>query len=309
MTILISPIGVTTGHVKNWLREVSVNAEKLWLIHSKKSEKHDFPKIAKDLVSDIKKSNTQIEIGLKVIDDALSIEPTYDAIVDIIKSEEEKNEEMAYKDSNIERLTRKDFLLNITGGTNVMGAATMIAATFMGTSAQYVLEPQPGDKKKKYVMDLPVKPIGTAKMNEAHKKVLSIIANNKYVIENTPVGIDPTPIEGRITRRELFEKMNWDKNKKNSTMDGITSKLEEDGMIKSTGYVEQYVLPNGKKLDADTKLNVSEKPPFVMYKEIYRGGSRQSKAPWPLEIQKNSRSTTFEITTLGKFTARNSMMF
>ena len=79
-------------------------------------------------------------------------------------------------------------------------------------------------------------------------------------------------------------------------------------MIKSIGYVEQYVLPNGKKLDANTRLNTSEKPPFVMYEEAFREGSKQSKAIWPLEIEKNSRSTTFEITTLGKFTARNSMM-
>ena len=44
MTIFISPIGVTTDHVKGWLAEESRGVQILWLIHSKKG-KTDFPKM------------------------------------------------------------------------------------------------------------------------------------------------------------------------------------------------------------------------------------------------------------------------
>jgi len=296
MTILISPIGITTDHVKSWLREYSRDAEVLWLIHSKKSPDHDFPKIANDLIKDIKKTNNQLEIKLKVIDDALAIEPTFDAIHEIINEEEKRNEVMV----------RKDFLLNITGGTNIMGAATMIAATFFGTAAHYVLKPQPGDKKKKYVIDIPVQPIGSAKMKESHKKVLDIIANHQYIVENTPIGVDSTPILGRISRKDLLDEMDWNK-AKSTTLNGITTKLSAEGYITVIPYVEYYVLPNGKKLEFNTKLDKSENPPVIHYEES--SSSTKLKAKWPLSIEKNSRETMFEITTLGKFTSRNSMMF
>ena len=64
MTIFIAPIGVTTGHVKLWLKEESRDLHILWLIHSPKDE-IDFPKIAKDLQKIIKKSYPEIKIKLK----------------------------------------------------------------------------------------------------------------------------------------------------------------------------------------------------------------------------------------------------
>jgi len=320
MTILIAPIGKKPDHVKSWLIEYSRDAEVLWLIHSKKSPDFDYPKIAKDLIKDIKKTNNRLKIKLKVIDDAFSLEPTYDAIMEIIIEEEKRNEQ----------IVRKEFLLNITGGTNVMAAATITAASWFSTMAHYVLEPRPGDEKKKYVIDLPIRPIGYSKMKESHKKVLDIIANHQYTIENTPIGVDSTPILGRISNSLLLEKMGWakkrddpqhNKNKAN-TLNAITSKLSTSGYIKVFNYVEYYVLPNGKKLESNTKLDKSENPPVIQYEDSSTHGRNnfhpyetdgvpkqtKQKAEWPLSIEKNHRETMFEITNLGKFASKNSMM-
>ena len=180
MTIFIAPIGRTTEHVKSWLKEESRDLHILWLIHSPKDE-IDFPKIAKDLQKIIIKSYPEIKIKLKKITSAFEIDPTMDAISKII------NEEM----ENDSSLINKDFSLNITGGTNAVAAATMISATWHGTRAYYILKPQEGDSKnKKYTIEVPVKPIGTARMNENQLKVLKIIANSKYFIENSPKGME-----------------------------------------------------------------------------------------------------------------------
>ena len=158
----------------------------------------------KDLQKIIKKSYPEIEIKLKKITSAFEIDPTMDAISEII------NEEM----ENDSSLINKDFSLNITGGTNAVAAATMISATWHGTRAYYILKPQEGDSKnKKYTIEVPVKPIGTAKMNENQLKVLKIIANSKYFIENSPEGIESEVLEGMITRQNLLEELKWNTKK------------------------------------------------------------------------------------------------
>ena len=54
MTVFIAPIGLTTEHVKSWLKEESRDLHILWLIHSPKDET-DFPKIAKGFTKNNKK--------------------------------------------------------------------------------------------------------------------------------------------------------------------------------------------------------------------------------------------------------------
>ena len=134
MTIFIAPIGTDTEHIKTWLKEESRNLSTLWLIHSKKGN-NDFIKIAKKLSSDLSKSYSNIEIKLKAISDAFTIDPTMDAIYEVITQEELEDV----------MVNRQDFIINITGGTNIMAAAAMNAATFNQTRAQYVLQPQPKD--------------------------------------------------------------------------------------------------------------------------------------------------------------------
>ena len=300
MTIFIAPIGRTTEHVKSWLKEESRDLHILWIIHSPKDE-IDFPKIAKDLQKIIIKSYPEIKIKLKEITSAFEIDPTMDAISEII------NEEM----ENDSSLINKDFSLNITGGTNAVAAATMISATWHGTRAYYILKPQEGDSKnKKYTIEVPVKPIGTARMNENQLKVLKIIANSKYFIENSPKGMELKVSEGMITRQNLLEKLKWKTKKQDSgngstRLLGITKKLERSGYIEKIGYTEFYAFNNGKKLESGSVIEKSGKN--FRIKIIENGTVKYEK--WPLKIQKNDRESRYQITALGKRISRDSYIF
>ena len=308
MTIFISPIGVTTDHVKGWLAEESRGVQILWLIHSKKG-KTDFPKIAKKLKKDLQSAYPRLKIKLKTIDSAFEIDPTMDAISEIFHKEMD--------DGNA--LTSKEFTLNITGGTNVMAAATMISATWHNTKAHYVLEPQKDDPAdKKYVLDLPVKSRGIARMNENQLNTLKIIDDSNYHIENTPEGIEPETTEGSITRQNLLEKINDLKEKKKTNkqasktkvrLEYIIKQLEKAGLIDKIGFVEYYVYKDEKgrqkKLEKNTVVQKKNKKLSVEIK-TEKG---IEFIEWPLKIERNEKSSRYQITAAGKRTARDAYMF
>ena len=308
MTIFISPIGVTTDHVKGWLAEESRGVQILWLIHSKKGEK-DFPKIAKKLKKDLQSAYPRLKIKLKTMDSAFEIDPTMDAISEIFHKEMD--------DGNA--LTSKEFTLNITGGTNVMAAATMISATWHNTKAHYVLEPQKDDPAdKKYVLDLPVKSRGIARMNENQLNTLKIINDSNYHIENTPEGIEPETTEGSITRQNLLEKVNdLKENKKTNKqasktkvrLEYIIKQLEKAGLIEKIGFVEYYVYKDEKgrqkKLEKNTVVQKKNKKLSVEIK-TEKG---IEFIEWPLNIERNEKLSRYQITAAGKRTARDAYMF
>ena len=308
MTIFISPIGVTTDHVKGWLAEESRGVQILWLIHSKKG-KTDFPKIAKKLKKDLQSAYPRLKIKLKTIDSAFEIDPTMDAISEIFHKEMD--------DGNA--LTSKEFTLNITGGTNVMAAATMISATWHNTKAHYVLEPQKDDPAdKKYVLDLPVKSRGIARMNENQLNTLKIINDSNYHIENTPEGIEPETTEGSITRQKLLEKVNDLKEKKKTNkqasktkvrLEYIIKQLEKAGLIEKIGFVEYYVYKDEKgrqkKLERNTVVQKKNKKLSVEIK-TEKG---IEFIEWPLNIERNGKLSRYQITAAGRRTARDAYMF
>jgi ribosomal protein S6E (S10) len=322
MTILIAPVGENPDHVKSWLVEVGHNATKLHLIHSKKG-KVDYPQKAKQCQKDIEKTFQRIEIKRTVIDDALSIEPTFDVITKIIDEERKADEADGYK----QNLVNGDFILNITGGTNAMGAATMLAATFLQTRAQYVLQKMPGDPKGlQYVRELPIKSVNMAKTNENQLEILKIIAEHEFKIENTPSNLDVSPTIGKITRQELMKIFNENavkkakKQKKKfkkltpSSLSGITDKLQAAKLIESEPYVEYYVLPNNTKYNENScSLDLTSKPPQVIYGEKRRHLGQENTIPrfakWPLPLVKDKNGVTYTITGIGKTQSRYSYLF
>ena len=311
MKIFISPIGVTTEHVKGWLAEESRGVQILWLIHSKKG-KTDFPKIAKKLKSDLKSAYPRLKIKLKTIDSAFEIDSTMDAIAEIIHKEMDDNNE----------LLKSDFTLNITGGTNVMAGATMISATWYGTKAHYVLEPQKGDPEDtQYVMDLPVKSIGTAKMKDNQLTILKMINESNYYIQNTPEGISQEDIDitkGSITRKNLLEKIDSysitkkTNNKKilnKRSLETIAKALEKDGYIESIKDVEQYVYKNkvGKEkiLGDNTSIQKNNNKYYIEI-ETPKG---VEFIEWPLKTRIDGSMSRYVITPAGKRAAREAIMF
>src|ERR671910_366512 len=126
----------------------------------------------------------------------LSVNTTVDTIHEIILYEEEQDP----------LLIRRDFIINITGGTNAMGAAALLASTLYGTKAHYVREPQRDDpKNEKYVDDLPVFPIAKSRLNENQLKVLKIIAEGSYEVEGPNNLTNGRKVQGSITRTKLLE--------------------------------------------------------------------------------------------------------
>ena len=320
MKIFISPIGKTTEHVKGWLAEESRGVQILWLIHSKKG-KTDFPKIAKKLKTDLKSAYPRLKIKLKTIDSAVEIDSTMDAISEIIHKEMD--------DGNA--LLKSEFTLNITGGTNVMAAATMISATWYGTKAHYVLEPQTDDPNdKQYVLDLPVKTLGTARTKDIQLKILKKINDSEYWIANTPEGIskkDRETIKGSITRKELLIQVKNFPEYKNKTvrLENSTKVLEEAGYIESIKDVAQYVyknkygkekiLPLDKKDDEDDddkkkntfKINIQKKNnKYYVEMETQKG---VEFVEWPLKTRIDRSQLRYKITPAGKRASREAIMF
>jgi hypothetical protein len=323
MKIFISPIGKTTEHVKGWLAEESRGVQILWLIHSKK-EKTDFPKIAKKLKTDLKSAYPRLKIKLKTMDSAFEIDPTMDAISEIIHKEMD--------DGNA--LLKSEFTLNITGGTNAMAAATMISATWYGTKAHYVLEPQTDDPNdKQYVLDLPVKTLGTAKTKDIQLKILKEINDSEYWIENTPEGIskkDRDITKGSITRKNLLKQVKEFTENKNKTvrLENSTKVLEESGYIESIKDVAQYVYKNkygkekilasDKKDDEDddedddkkkntVKINIQKKNnKYYVEMETQKGAEF---VEWPLKTRIDRSQLRYKITPAGKRASREAIMF
>ena len=295
MTIFIAPIGVKTDHVKGWLKEESRDVTTLWLIHSKKSPKYDFPKLAKKLEKDLKLSYPQIEIKRAILENAFREDPTIDAILNIILSEEKLDP----------LLIRNEFVVNITGGTNAVAAGAVLAATFYGTRAQYVLEPQKGDSKKtKYVYELPIRPIGIAKMNQTQLDVLKIIVESTYEIVDTPNNFDSKKTDGCITRSKLLEKLGWDEKSDKSSrkvgatkLTAIAKKLVKSRNIEQINFVETYV---DKNFDKKEKEDISHG---------YTSKTKNKKYREDWEIVQNTREVRYVVTAAGKRQARDSLMF
>ena len=311
MKIFISPIGVKTDHVKGWLAEESRGVQILWLIHSKKDKKNDFPKIAKKLKRDLESAYPRLKIKLKTIDSAFEIDSTMDAIAEIIHKEMDDDNE----------LLKSDFTLNITGGTNAMAGATMMSATWYGTKAHYVLEPQTGDPEDtQYVRDLPVKSIGTAKMKYNQLTILKMIDESNYYIQNTPEGISQEDIDitkGSITRKNLLTKIECeDYKKKNNkkilnkrSLETIAKALEKDGYIESIKDVEQYVYVNklGKeKILGENTITQKNNNKYSIEIETPKG---VEFIEWPLKTRIDGSQLRYETTPAGKRAAREAIMF
>ena len=168
MVVHIAPIGESTGHVLEWIREVTP-VTKIYLIHSKKSKETNFPKKARELEKDIHKIRPSAEVIMKVIENSFNIDDTYDAINEIINVERVEN-----------KIENYEIAINVSGGTNVMAAAAILAATMKCTKAYYVLDERKNPGQDNYVVELPIPLINTGRMNETQQKVLRLIAEGTF---------------------------------------------------------------------------------------------------------------------------------
>ena len=299
MTIFIAPIGTHPDFVKTWLKEESRNLAKLWLIHSPVGM-DDFPKKAKKLSSELKKSYPDLKIELKVMNDAFTIDPVMDVITEIINQEED----------NDPMLLREEIVINITGGTNVVAAGAMNSANYYQTKCHYVLMKQDGDpKNKRLVREVPISAKPKSDLKDSQLKVLKAINESEYFIPNTPTGLEPKITIGSIANNSLLEQLGWDKKQK-GTKNGrtrlgeILKVLEKNKLVEKIDYTELYQLANGTKLPFDAEMDNSSKK--LRVKVTVRGES--DFYPWPVSIVKNNREARWIITPEGRRESKNQFL-
>tara|TARA_B110000438_G_scaffold30085_1_gene29252 strand:+ start:374 stop:1345 length:972 start_codon:yes stop_codon:yes gene_type:complete len=307
MDIFIAPIGVNTDHVKIWLQEESRNAFTLWIIHSKKPSRnpdgtinYDFPKIAKTLSKELEKSYSRIKIKFKTIDDSFTIQPILDAVNDIIASEESENP-----------LPRQNFVINITGGTNAMAAASMNAAMEFQIRAQYVKEDKENNPDIKCTLDVPVPSKFESRLNKNQLDALKIIAESKHSIHNTPRGMDTPIIDHAITQRELLVKLDLTLRKGSNgatTLSGIVGSLTKSKYITSR-KLQHYVNPKtGEKLPDDSTIDNTEKTPRIKFIKTHDEQTEAYFCDLPLDVEDKGKGNLLIITPLGLQKSKNNYL-
>ena len=194
MVVHIAVIGTETAHVIEWLRSGSI--EKIYLLHSKKTAEIDFPKKARELDKQIKKLYPGVEIIKRVIENAFNLDDTQDAISEIFYYETKDN-----------KVQNQEITINVTGGTNVQGAAAVLSAFKHGTKADYILDRRINKNLDSYIVPLPIPSIGIVNMNKTQQEVLQLIFEGRFVrLEQEKVMDVETKKEKKITKSVYDDK-------------------------------------------------------------------------------------------------------
>ena len=277
MPIHIAPIGEHTEHVIEWLRDpvmTNIGAlTKIYLIHSKKGI-IDFPRKARELEKNIKSNYAGVEVVKRVIGNPLHIDDTLEEIIKII-----------YDELEDESIINKEIAINVTGGTNAMAAAAILAATMRGTKAYYVLDRRMNPRQKSYVEELPVPSIGVAKMNANAKTVLDLIADaskEKLPITNQDI-IREHPEWGEKIRINDIPGMR-NRQKGATTCATIVKNLEEDGYIT---IIKEVIEIQTEDVGASQSTHKVRKRNQNRY-EITSAGRRRARDNWYID-QKHQR--------------------
>ena len=297
MVVHIAAIGTETGHVTEWLRNGSV--EKIYLLHSKKTAEVDFPKKARELEKKIKEQYPDCIIFKRVIENAFNLDDTQDAITEIIYNE---------RDNGVEN---QEIAINVTGGTNVQGAAAVLSAYKHGTKAYYIKN-RKKEKLNTYVEELPIPSIGIAKMNKTQQKVLELIMEGRFEY------LEQEKIYDR-------ESKSWKKNRKPGygTGDKITGKMTNLQLLHMMKLDEPMLYSDGerKMKKGTTKIyavvqKLKSKGYIIIHKEIpalekipLRKLTKDESSGGRYDTKKITVSQVmYEITPAGRRQAKDTMM-
>jgi len=152
MVIHISLIGQEDKHVFEGVKDKQFGTpDKLYLLHSPNQKISEKEKKVDPLKGQFKTVAKNVQKKLEGICDTFLIEinafnmnSVWDAVNQIIKDERKKDDSLNFK----------DFAINITGGTNLMAVAGIIAAGTRGIRAYYVLNKKFKENKPPYVREL-----------------------------------------------------------------------------------------------------------------------------------------------------------
>ena len=178
-------VGQNTQHVDTAVADTRFHLiKKIYLLHSpdeKKSKKKKpgggewtaFKTKAKECKARNESQNTKVE--LVELSSAFDAEPTIIEITKIFKKE-------------IKFLaTKKHFVINVTGGTNMMAVGSMVAASQLQSSAYYVLDNRFLPNEDTYLREIHIPDFKTEfELKEADQKVLKEIWQSKFEWKHIP---------------------------------------------------------------------------------------------------------------------------
>lgn len=205
--IQLATLGLTPIVVEEGLKK-SI-PEKLYIIHTKDESNYDFEKEANKLKKKIESQYKIFTILLKV--DAFDMDSIIKSILNTIMRERKSNQNLA----------KKDFVINITGGTKLMVASATTAAYLAGTRVYYVMEASKhrGEDLVKE-LPMPVRPENDNRGNTS--KTTSIVLENIKKLE-------------KCTNAMLLEEVRKDsRTKKNQRIEYHLKKLLENNLISIT---------------------------------------------------------------------------
>ena len=205
--IQLALVGLTPIVVEEGLRK-SV-PDKLYIIHTKNESNYKFETEAKKLKTKIENEHKIPTILSKV--DAFDMDEIIRLILNIISKEKKANPS----------LTKKDFAINITGGTKLMVAAASTAAYLAGARVYYVMESSKhrGEDLVKE-LPMPVRPEDDSHGNTS--KTTAIILQKIKKL-------------GKCTNAMLLDEVRKDRRlKKNQRIEYSLNKLEENNLISIT---------------------------------------------------------------------------
>lgn len=176
--IQIALVGLTPQVVEEGLRKAT--PDKLYIIHTKNEKDYDFETKAKELEHKIK-DQFKISVVLQKVD-AFDMEQIIRAILTTINKERSANP----------KLGKKDFIVNLTGGTKLMVAAAATAAYLAQSRIFYVHDPTKV-RGKEIVQELPVPIRSDIPERGDSTRTTSIVlaklrelgtANNKHLLDS-----------------------------------------------------------------------------------------------------------------------------
>tara|TARA_Y100000996_G_scaffold286697_1_gene226331 strand:+ start:134 stop:910 length:777 start_codon:yes stop_codon:yes gene_type:complete len=169
--IQIALVGETPVVVEEGIRKNV--PEKLYILHTKNEDRFKFANDAKKLK---KKIETKNKIPTELVQvEAYDMEDVIQKILKIISNEKKKSKRF---------LDRKDFAINITGGTKAMVAAASTACYLAGARLYYVLNPNVATGND-MVIELPVPSIPRDDSRGSTTQTTSIVLQTISKTEKT----------------------------------------------------------------------------------------------------------------------------
>jgi len=243
--IQIALVGLAPIVVEEGLRK-SI-PDKLYILHTKNESNYKFEAEAKKLKLKIENQYKIPTILLKV--DAFDMDEIIRTILTTIKKEKRKNP----------NLIKKDFAINLTGGTKLMVASAATAAYLAGTRVYYVMESSKhrGEDLVKE-LPMPVRPEDDNKGNTSR---------------TTAIILEKIKRLGKCTNQMLLDNVQKDRRlKKNQRIDYHLKKLVENNLITITvGWEKPYKNPKTGRHDIDYKKRTIQLTPSGEYYADFPG--------------------------------------